>query len=1472
MKNKTHKRMKKAFSIFTIMFFLLSFFSPLAPFINESSANVSIMTTSQGCGTPVNENFYDVGDDIYIYGYLSSEETEYDWNITGVSGVDKDVVMDFGTEVTDENAYVCFFAHKVGSNEAGEYKATYGGKTDNYRIREVNNNHPEIGDMVINEIMVHPEVIVNLEYKGEWVEFYNNSDKDISLENCVLSDDGDDIHTILYDKLILPGEYVVFGGYSNTHYTDGLVYDYVWSNFELNNLESDEVILECDGDIIDEVWFDINWPYDEAFSMILDDFADDNNDVINWCTSTSLYGSVNYGTPGSLNDACNSGVCGDGVLEDREECDDGNDIDGDGCSSDCEILRIDCPFTVTDDEILVNFSSQYLLSSGTPYEEVVNASLPAGSYIIKLAAFDGYVDRINTSQDNEQYHIILEDASGIIATSGMTDDLADNVLYASVENTVNDPLLVERDVIKVTAMHSQYLDTSSPNSVVPICALFDPVECSDGDNDGICDDDDNCLINPNPEQIDTDKDGLGDACDNCVSIANPGQEDTDKDGLGDVCDSVDCGNGFIEAGETCDDGNDNGTYGYCNLSCDGPTEPDCGNDIIEGDEICDDGDNNGFTGYCNDACDGPTPPDCGNDIVETGEKCDDGDDNGTYGYCNETCDAPTSPVCGNLVLEGDEICDTDTPRSCEDLNAYEGISSCIQCDWSECDLLEYCGDGIINGQEECDDGNQVNLDSCANDCSINVLCSEGPVQITNGSFEDPIVSSNNGWGVYDSASVYWNIDWVYPSTELEKLELHRGVESNWLASDGDQYTELDSDYGHSVGEQASVIISQEIDTYIDASYLLSFDFSARPGTGDDNILNVYINDVLIDAYHADGGSDTLASTDWSSYQISFRADSLNTKISFADGGTPDSLGTFLDNIELEITKCIYEFCGDGVINGDEQCDDGNNTDGDLCSAECAIEYCGDGIVNQAWEECDDDTSDCYACQLDDGCSDLVLARVNVDEVLNFDDTHSDMTSSIYLGSDWYHIPAGTWFPLYLNETYFTDSDIANYEDVPGLAVQRLENDIRAVIYGTHKSNDKEHVHGNIEFYNANVLDQRSDESNELPGKNGLENGFDETGTSTALGTPKYDAGNDEVWFETGNDKQSFFWLTTTTADDGYYTGWEVENTCDEGICGYKYNYYTNLAIENWNIYLKQRQECSAEEEWADAFVSNNKNGSTIASERSDPGQALGVAENNDTINFYSLGMGGELVVRFDNTIWNETGADIEVFETSFGSPSCDAYPEYVQVFASQNGTDWTELGTQCQDESLQFDLGSLEWATYVKLVDQSDLDHFTSSEDGFDVDGIKALHCFDWLTIDETLTDELGEYCFYDLEEGSYRVEEERREGWEYWDYYYEDVQFSSESLGVDFYNYLSAYCGDGNIDDNEICDDGNNENGDGCNEICELETSTIETCVYIDEDGLVATTDDRVLATNTVWSFILDNGLASSSVETVDGCFLIDV
>jgi cysteine-rich repeat protein len=84
-------------------------------------------------------------------------------------------------------------------------------------------------------------------------------------------------------------------------------------------------------------------------------------------------------------------------------------------------------------------------------------------------------------------------------------------------------------------------------------------------------------------------------------------------------------------------------------------------------------------------------------------------------------------------------------------------------------------------------------------------------------------------------------------------------------------------------------------------------------------------------------------------------------------------------------------CGDGVAAGGEECDDGNNTDDDLCTNACVVARCGDGKLQQG-EECDDgndlDWDGCdRSCRLP-RCGDGVLQGEEACDDGNQDDTDS----------------------------------------------------------------------------------------------------------------------------------------------------------------------------------------------------------------------------------------------------------------------------------------------------------------------------------------------------------------------------------------------------------------------------------------------------------------------------------------------------
>ncbi len=50
-------------------------------------------------------------------------------------------------------------------------------------------------------------------------------------------------------------------------------------------------------------------------------------------------------------------------------------------------------------------------------------------------------------------------------------------------------------------------------------------------------------------------------------------------------------------------------------------------------------------------------------------------------------------------------------------------------------------------------------------------------------------------------------------------------------------------------------------------------------------------------------------------------------------------------------------CGNGILEANEECDDGNTVLTDACVSQCKLSVCGDGIIREGFEPCDDGNQD-----------------------------------------------------------------------------------------------------------------------------------------------------------------------------------------------------------------------------------------------------------------------------------------------------------------------------------------------------------------------------------------------------------------------------------------------------------------------------------------------------------------------------------
>jgi cysteine-rich repeat protein len=529
---------------------------------------------------------------------------------------------------------------------------------------------------------------------------------------------------------------------------------------------------------------------------------------------------------------CTPPYCGDNVLDGDEECDNGienNDELFDHCRTNC----------------LLPFCGDGVQDSLEQCDQGQDNSdfLPDTCRTDCLLPYCGD----NVTDDAEECDD-GDDNSNVVA-----DACRENCLAAWCGDEIQDS---NEECDLGVNNNDEMPDTCRTNCLMAHCgdgALDDGEECDDGntaDWDG-CQAD--CVVyitqcndgvkTPNEECDwgDLNNDFEPDACrTTCVfaycgdGIIDSGEicDDGNQEG-GDEC-GLDCkpyvpfcGNGWIDDGEQCDNGDDNSNFlpDHCRKNC---SLPFCGDTVIDSNEVCDKGGANSdeLPNACRTNC---LPAWCGDSVIDNGEQCDDGPGNANEANkCKTDC---TLPECGDGVLDDLYLEECDWGDS----NTNELVDSCR----TDC-LNAHCGDNIIDTGEECDDGNDILGDGCAPDCTIETYVPDpGDIIITE--------IMQNPAKVYDTLGEYFE---VYNTRDYE-IDI-----SGWEIADSEAEQHQIANGGPLlVPALGYLVLGIENDIDLNGGILVDYEYSdILLGNGSDELYLSY-KGAISDEVAYDGGPD-----------------------------------------------------------------------------------------------------------------------------------------------------------------------------------------------------------------------------------------------------------------------------------------------------------------------------------------------------------------------------------------------------------------------------------------------------------------------------------------------------------------------------------------------------------------------------------------------------------------------------------------
>ncbi len=378
-------------------------------------------------------------------------------------------------------------------------------------------------------------------------------------------------------------------------------------------------------------------------------------------------------------------LCGNGVIDETEECDDGNIDDDDQCLNNCVQARC---------------------GDGKRRTDVTDSS---------EATFEACDDGNSNDQDN-----CTNDCNVPYCGDGVTW-LSENPQTGQAQEACDDGNLVDDDECTTDCQTAACGDVIIRTDLEQDHPDFE--ECDDGNRES----GDGCTENCVSER-----------CGDSMTIA-PEECDDGNNEDGDACTSqciaASCGDGIVrndrapgEAGyEECDDGNRDNTDSCTN----GCAIERCGDGILSSSEGCDDGNDNP-----EDTCTNCAPAGCGDGAVQDGESCDDGNAVDTDA-CTSNC---LTAFCGDGLHRQDRAEGEDGYEACDDGNPSNSDACTSNC------RVAVCGDHhLFQAQEACDDGNLIDGDGCERDCTLSPNYS---LLAAGDGYSCALATAENGRGIY----------------------------------------------------------------------------------------------------------------------------------------------------------------------------------------------------------------------------------------------------------------------------------------------------------------------------------------------------------------------------------------------------------------------------------------------------------------------------------------------------------------------------------------------------------------------------------------------------------------------------------------------------------------------------------------------------------------------------------------------------